>query len=142
MTTTREAALEAALKAVMSDLFYQLEAKRGAQFASEYPSYRQAINALATPAADTRVVTVLELNHLANTAAECGLSVMAKTIRTIIGTATAAPSDKIAEAARLKAISLALAKITGRDAADEAALDSLAAEIRSLRALAGQGETP
>ena len=43
---------------------------------------------------------------------------------------------------QLKAISLALAKITGRDASDEAALDSLAAEIRSLRSLAGQVETP
>jgi len=44
---TQRDALKAALVEVKSDLFYQLEAKRGPKFASEYPSIVKAREALA-----------------------------------------------------------------------------------------------
>ena len=45
-----------ALKETYDNLFYQLEAKRGPQFASEYPSIRRAEKAL-TPTADKEPTT-------------------------------------------------------------------------------------
>lgn len=54
--------------------------------------------------------------------------------------AVKAAVDRVVTVDQLKAISLALSKITGRNGADEAALDCLASEVRSIRARANGGE--
>lgn len=104
------------------------------------------------PAADTRVVPVAELEQLIGLLYSEGRDSWAEDIRAIIGTATPAPSNKIAEAARKCLVILdGLVAESGRgiDYGFEDAFrmgewfeDADLAAIEELRALAGQGETP
>lgn len=94
------------------------------------------------PAADTRVVPL----HRLQVWLDCLVSSEIKAeIRAIIGNATPAPSDKIAEAARVREQAEVLCQIE-IDRGDRNAQHQYAAGARAcrdaIRALAGQGETP
>jgi len=107
------------------------------------------------PAADTRVVDRHDLVEWANVMADNGQNVIANDIRAIIGTATPAPSDKIAEAAQVLLGALGdyecnrshpvfeAAMIGQRDSNKPAPFNQIGdGLIAALRAIAAQGETP
>ncbi len=109
MTTTREAAMEAALLKTRQLVCEAAEV--GFNYADGdwadrlYRNNGNIAAALSTPAADTRVVAVALLDRAMKTTMS---GIVRDEIRAIIDTATPAPSDKIAESARFNPQSVKL----------------------------------
>ncbi len=144
--TTREAALEAALKEARGTILHLINMRYSEAEGSDEDWVGDIDNALAArpapqPAADTRVVTVVQLEQIAAYCSACGLSWQAEKIRAIIGNATPAPSAKIAEAAGW----FGPGEFTHRYNPDPMLMGDcrVCGHTRAAHiALAGQGETP
>lgn len=159
MTTTREAQLETlmpcpfcGMKPWHAQPSVRVVCKCGAagEWGSDYADAAAKWNTRAAlaarpapqPAADTPAPMYVGIDLAAKGGDETVVVIRNPTAAMLdaIRSADQPAADTRVVAEQLKAISLTLAHITGRDTADEVALDSLAAEIRAIRAIIDGGQ--